>query len=50
MAAQTAGISVVVLPQGCAARVESIEDEVKDGLDIRFVSSMEEAAAIALGE
>ena len=50
MAAQTSGISVVILPQGCAARVETIEEEVLGTLDIRFVSTMDEAAAIALGE
>jgi ATP-dependent Lon protease len=50
MAAQTAGISVVILPQGCAGRVEAIEEEVRDGLDIRFVSTMEEAADLALEE
>jgi ATP-dependent Lon protease len=50
MAARSAGIPVVVLPQGCEAGVRSVEDEVVEGLDIRFVSAMEEAADIALGE
>jgi len=48
MAAQASGITTVILPQGCAATVERIEDEVKGELDIRFVPDMEEAAAIAL--
>ncbi len=48
MAAQTAGISTVVLPQGCASRVDSIEEEVVRDLDIRFVSTMAEAAGLAL--
>jgi ATP-dependent Lon protease len=50
MAARSAGIPVVILPQGCAAGVESVEEEVVEGLDIRYVSTMEEAAEIALGE
>jgi len=49
MAARSAGIPVVILPQGCEAGVKSVEDEVVEGLDIRFVSTMEEAAEIALG-
>lgn len=48
MAARSAGIPVVILPRGCEAGVKSIEDEVVEGLDIRFVSTMEEAADIAL--
>ncbi|QJB57041.1 S16 family serine protease [Pseudodesulfovibrio sp. zrk46] len=48
MAAQTAGIKVVILPEGCASRVQSIEPEVTEGLDIHYVSTMEEAARIAL--
>jgi ATP-dependent Lon protease len=50
MAARGAGMSVVILPQGCEARVGSVEEEVVAGLDIRFVTTMEEAAAIALCE
>lgn len=48
MAAQASGLTTVILPQGCAANVERIEDEVKGDLDIRFVSGVEEAADIAL--
>ncbi|QGY41824.1 response regulator [Pseudodesulfovibrio cashew] len=48
MAAQSSGIATVILPQGCATKVESMEAEVVGNLDIRFVSSMEEAAALAL--
>lgn len=50
MAAQTAGIRVVILPQGCASRVQAMEKEVLEGLDIRYASTMEEAAHIALCE
>jgi ATP-dependent Lon protease len=50
MAAKSAGIPVVILPKGCEAGVGSVEDEVVDGLDIRYVSTMEEAAEIALCE
>ncbi len=48
MAARGACMSVVILPQGCEARVGAVEKEVVEGLDIRFVTTMEEAAAIAL--
>ncbi|BCS89857.1 S16 family serine protease [Pseudodesulfovibrio sediminis] len=48
MAAQSAGIATVILPQGCASRVQSIEDTVLEDLDIRFVSTMDEAAREAL--
>ncbi len=48
MAAVASGVGTVILPQGCAPNVERIEEEVKGGLDIRFVSAMDEAAAIAL--
>jgi ATP-dependent Lon protease len=50
MAARSAGIPVVILPQGCEASVRSVEDEVVEGLDIRYVSTMEEAAEFALCE
>ncbi|MEZ7195144.1 S16 family serine protease [Pseudodesulfovibrio karagichevae] len=50
MAARSAGIPVVILPQGCEGAVRSVEDEVVEGLDIRYVTSMEEAADIALCE
>ena len=50
MAAQSAGIATVILPQGCGSRVESLEDEVVENLEIRLVSTMDEAAAIALVE
>ena len=50
MAAQTSGIRTVILPQGCAGRVESLEPDVVEGLDIRLVASVEEAVAIALAE
>ena len=48
MAAQAAGISTVILPQGCAPRVNDIEEDVVKDLDIRFVATMEEAAGVAL--
>ncbi|KAB1441524.1 S16 family serine protease [Pseudodesulfovibrio senegalensis] len=48
MAAQAAGVGIVILPQGCARRVDDIEEDVVRDLDIRFVSTMEEAAGIAL--
>ncbi|WP_316896560.1 S16 family serine protease [Pseudodesulfovibrio indicus] len=50
MAARAAGITVVVLPKGCEGMVRSVEDEVLEGLDVRFVSTMEEAAGVALCE
>ncbi|WP_147820964.1 S16 family serine protease [Salidesulfovibrio onnuriiensis] len=48
MAAQLAGISTVILPKGCAASVASMEDEVVQDLEVHLVSTMEEAADIAL--
>ncbi|WP_419787624.1 S16 family serine protease [Pseudodesulfovibrio sp.] len=50
MAAQSSGITTVVLPQGCAGRVERLEEDVVQGVDIRLVSNVEEAARIALCE
>lgn len=50
MAAQVAGIRTVILPKGCAARVDSLEKDVVQDLDIRFVSTMQEAAELALCE
>ncbi|CCH50234.1 S16 family serine protease [Pseudodesulfovibrio piezophilus] len=48
MAAQQAGIAMVILPKGCERRLETIEEEVLHELDIRLVSTMDEAAALAL--
>lgn len=48
MAAQVSGLSVVILPQGCAPRVQSLGKDVVGNLDIRFVSTINEAADIAL--
>lgn len=50
MAAQSAGATTVILPQGCAAAAAALEDEVVRPLDVRFVSSLEEAARIALDD
>ncbi|MFW5490266.1 MAG: S16 family serine protease [Desulfovibrio sp.] len=48
MAAQQAGIGVVILPRGCESVLATIEDEVLRELDVRLVSDMREAAEIAL--
>jgi len=48
MAAHSAGIATVILPQACETRVQAIEEDVLRDLDIHYVSTMEEAAAIAL--
>jgi len=50
MAAQTAGIGTVILPQGCGGRVAALEPDVVEGLDILLVSTVEEAVAIALAD
>ncbi len=48
MAAQQAGIDVVILPQGSGPVLATMEDEVLRDLDVRLVSDMQEAARIAL--
>lgn len=48
MAAQLSGIRTVILPEGCAAMVDGVEKEVIEDLDIRLVSTLEEAITIAL--
>jgi ATP-dependent Lon protease len=48
MAAQQAGIRVVILPKGCAGAVAVMEDEVLQDLDVHLVATMEEAVRIAL--
>lgn len=50
MAAQTAGITMVILPRGCESTVRSIEEEVLENLDVRFVSTVREAVDLALCE
>ena len=48
MAAARAGIKTVVLPEKCARAVREIEADVLEGVDIHFVSSLDEAVALAL--
>lgn len=48
LAAKTAGIQTVCVPEKNIPDVEEIADEIKDGLEIRFVSSMEQVLEIAL--
>lgn len=48
LAAKTAGIRTVCVPEKNIPDVEEIADEIKDGLEIRFVSNMEQVLDIAL--
>lgn len=48
LAAKTAGIRIVCVPDKNEPDVAEIDDEIKDGLDIRFVSHMEQVLKIAL--
>ncbi|WP_320171163.1 S16 family serine protease [Maridesulfovibrio sp.] len=48
MAASRAGIRTIVLPDKCANAVESIEEEVLEGMEIRLVSRLDEALKLAM--
>lgn len=48
LAAKTAGIRTVCVPEKNIPDVEEIADEIKEGLEICFVSSMEQVLEIAL--
>ncbi len=50
LAAKTAGIKTVCVPSKNRKDVEEISEEIKDGLEICFVSKMEEVLEIALVE
>lgn len=47
LAAKTAGIKIVCVPEKNRADVEEIDAEIKEGMDIRFVGSMEQVLAAA---
>ncbi len=42
LAAKTAGIATVCVPEKNRGEIEEISDEIKEGMEIRFVSTMEE--------
>ncbi len=48
MAAQQAGITTVILPRGCASTLDSMDEDVLQDIELCLVSSVEEAAAVAL--
>ena len=48
LAARTAGIMTVCVPEKNRADVEEIDSEITDGMDIHFVSSMEQVLETAL--
>lgn len=48
LAAKTAGIQIVCVPEKNRADVEEIDMEIRDGLDIRLVSQMEQVLQTAL--
>jgi len=48
LAAKNAGIKTVIVPKENEANVKEISEEIKQGLDILFVSDMEEVLKIAL--
>ncbi len=50
LAAHRAGIKTVILPELCRKDLVEIPDEIKEELEFRFVSRMEEVLAITLGE
>jgi len=50
LAAHRAGIKIVFLPARNEKDTIDIPDEVKSGLDIRYMSKIDDALAVALGE
>ncbi len=48
LAAKTAGISTVCVPEKNRADIEEISEEITEGMEIVFVSSMEEVLKVAL--
>ncbi|MBR5762083.1 MAG: endopeptidase La, partial [Lachnospiraceae bacterium] len=48
LAAKTAGIKKVLVPLENKADIEEISDEIKEGMDLIYVSSMKEVLEIAL--
>ncbi len=48
LAAKTAGIGTVVIPEKNRGDAEEIDAEITDGMELRFVSSMEDVLAIAM--
>ncbi len=48
LAAKTAGISTVCVPEKNHADIEEISEEITEGMEIVFVSSMEEVLKVAL--
>ena len=49
LAAKTAGIKTILVPLENKADIEEISEEIKEGLDIIYISSMKEVLEIALG-
>ncbi len=48
LAAKTAGIATVCVPDKNRGEIEEISEEIKEGMEIRFVNTMEEVLEIAL--
>ena len=48
LAAQRAGVTTVILPEGNRADVEDLPDQVRDAVEVHHVVSVEEVLAIAL--
>ncbi len=50
LAAKTAGIRVVLVPEENKSDIEELESEITEGIKIRYVSTMEEVLSHALAE
>ena len=48
LAAKTAGIKTVLVPLENKADIEEISDEIKEGVELIYISSMKEVLEIAL--
>jgi ATP-dependent Lon protease len=48
LAAKRAGLKTILLPDRNAKDLEDVPDEVRQGLEFKFISSVDEIAAIAL--
>jgi ATP-dependent Lon protease len=49
LAAQRAGLKVVIVPRGCEAQLEDLAEDVRRSIEILFVDTAEEVLALALG-
>lgn len=50
LAAKTAGITTIIVPSQNESDVDEIPDDIKEGMDIRFVSKMEEVIEVAFSK